>query len=143
MPFRKLAITVASIFIFAVSSVATFASGLISAQEAYAKSKAKEIVLIDIRSPAEWKESGIAETAIAISMHEKGFLEGLEKVRKENPNKEIALICATGGRTHFVQNELKKRNLGSVIDVSEGMFGNKRGSGWIAQQLPIKKWSGQ
>ena len=141
MPFRKLAIAIASIVIFAVSGAATFASGLISAQEAYAKSKANEIVLIDIRSPAEWKESGIAETAIAISMHEKGFLEGLEKVRKENPNKEIALICATGGRTHFVQNELKKRNLGSVIDVSEGMFGNKRGPGWIAQQLPIKKWS--
>jgi rhodanese-related sulfurtransferase len=121
-----------------VSSV--FASEIISAPKALEKIQSGELVLIDIRSPAEWKESGIAEPAIPISMHEAGFLEGLEKVRAENPGKQIALICATGGRSAHIQSELEKRNLGSVIDLSEGMFGNGRGAGWLKRGLPIKQF---
>ena len=116
------------------------ASEWISAQDAYERSRADTLILIDIRSRQEWKDTGIAETAIPLSMHERGFLEGYNKIRSENPDKAIALICATGGRTHFIQSELQKRNLGAVIDVSEGMMGNGRGKGWIALGLPIKKF---
>ena len=114
------------------------ASELMSVQDAYQQSKADELILIDIRSRQEWRDSGIAETAVPLSMHENGFLEGFAKIKRDNPDKKIALICATGGRTNFIQSELRKRNLGHVIDVSEGMFGNHRGKGWIASGLPVR-----
>lgn len=131
--------------IFALVSMLAFqsqahSSELMSAKTAYEQSKADTLVLIDIRSRQEWEDTGIAETAIPLSMHEKGFLEGYNKIKSENPGKQIALICATGGRTNFIQSELRKRNLGAVIDVSEGMMGNQRGKGWIALGLPMKKF---
>lgn len=115
------------------------AAEIISAPEALEKMQSGELVLIDIRSPGEWRESGIAASAVPLSIHEDGFLAGLEKVRSENPGKQIALICATGGRSARIQNELEKRNLGSVIDVSEGMFGNARGEGWLKRGFPTTK----
>ena len=143
MPKTSTLLYVFGFLLWMFSPMHAFAETWISADQALEQSKAQEIVLIDIRSPSEWKESGLAETAVALSMHERGFLEGLEKIRTENPGKEIALICATGGRTAFIQRELERRNLGTVIDVSEGMFGNPRGKGWIAKGLPVKKWDGK
>jgi len=100
------------------------AAETLSAPVALEKAQAGELVLIDVRRPSEWRSSGIASVAVPLSMHEEGFLEGLAKIRLENAGKTIALICATGGRTAFLQKELAKRGLQSVIDVSEGMFGN-------------------
>lgn len=125
-------------FLFFTQS-AVIAGEIISAPQAFEKMQSGDLVLIDIRSPQEWKESGIAISAIPLSIHEKGFLEGLEKIKLENPGKQIAMICATGGRSARIQEELEKRNLGTVIDVSEGMFGNSRGEGWLKRGLPITK----
>ena len=116
-----------------------FAAQTLSAPEAFAKAEAGELVLIDIRRPSEWRESGIASVATPLSMHENGFIEGLEQIRAANPDKEIALICATGGRTAFLQKELTKRGLGSTIDVSEGMFGNGDAPGWLKRGLPLRQ----
>lgn len=112
----------------------------IAADEALRRAEAGTLVLVDIRKPSEWRESGMASVAEPLSMHEAGFLEGLERIRAENGGKEIALICATGGRSAFLQRELEKRGLGSVIDVSEGMFGNGAAPGWLRRGLPVKAY---
>ena len=127
------------IMLLGLSLSSAYSAEVLSAPEALERMQSGELILIDIRSPGEWKESGIAASAIPLSIHEDGFLTGLEKIQAENPGKQIALICATGGRSARIQNELEKRNLGSVIDVSEGMFGNGRGAGWIKRGLPITK----
>ena len=121
------------------AGVVAFAAQTLSAPEAFARAEAGQLVLIDIRRPSEWRESGIASFATPLSMHEKGFLEGLEKIKSENPGREIALICATGGRSAFLQKELTKRGLGSSIDVSEGMFGNGNAPGWLKRGLPLRQ----
>lgn len=123
-----------------LSTLAGLAADTLLAPEALKRAQAGELVLIDVRLRSEWKESGIASIAIPLSMHEKGFLEGLEKIKQSHQGKEIALICATGGRTAYLQKELLKRNLGSTIDVSEGMFGNGNEPGWLKRGLPIKKF---
>ncbi len=123
-----------------LSALTSFAAETISAPEALNRAEAGELVIIDIRRRSEWKESGIASVAIPLSMHEKGFLEGLEKIKQENKGKQIALICATGGRTAYLQKELSQRNLGTTIDVSEGMFGNGKAPGWLKRGLPIKQF---
>ena len=125
-------------FVLHAGAVASAAETL-SAPEAFAKAEAGELVLVDIRRPSEWSESGIASVATPLSMHEKGFIEGLESIRAANPGKEIALICATGGRSAFLQKELTKRGLGATVDVSEGMFGNGNAPGWLKRGLPVRQ----
>ncbi len=116
-----------------------FAQQQIDAPTALSKAQAGGLVLIDIRTHGEWKETGIASVATPLSMQEDPFLDGLAKIRAENPGKPIALICATGGRTAWLQRELTKRGLGDTLDVSEGMLGNGQSPGWIARGLPLKK----
>ena len=133
-----LAVALALAFVFHAGAIA-FAAQTLSAPEALAKAEAGELLLIDIRRPSEWRESGIASVATPLSMHENGFIEGLEKIRAANPGKEIALICATGGRSAFLQKELTKRGLGATVDVSEGMFGNGNAPGWLKRGLPLRQ----
>ena len=128
-------------FLFALMlNVSAYAQEILSARQALEQVQAGEIVLLDIRTPQEWKQTGIASVAITLSMHEPGFIQGLDKIRQENAGKKIALICATGGRSIFLQGELKKRGLGDTINISEGMMGNDRDAGWIKRGLPVKAY---
>lgn len=138
---QRRTLLIAGFSLFALSPFAAVSSSKaksISAPQAKAGVESGELVLIDIRSREEWKETGIAEMAIPMSMHEAGFLEKFTDLKSENPDKTIAMICATGGRTKWLQAELKKRKLGDTIDVSEGMMGNGKALGWIKRGLPIK-----
>lgn len=111
-----------------------------SVKEAYTKLKNGDIVLIDIRRPTEWKQTGIAENALPISMHQatQNFVQQLRTIQLQNPNKRMAFICATGGRSAYLQRTLPKYGIENIIDVSEGMFGSSAGKGWIKSGLPVK-----
>lgn len=108
-----------------------------SVAEAHAASKQGDILLVDIRTRREWRETGIAQTALPISMHESSFIEKLDKAISENPGKPVALICAAGVRSNFLRERLLARGYKDVIDVPEGMMGSRAGPGWINSGLPI------
>lgn len=110
---------------------------LLSAPQAYEKLSKGDIVVIDIRSREEWQDSGVAQGALPISMHEKDFLERFQSVLLEYEAEKIALICATGGRSAEVTYFLEQNGLIGVADVSEGMFGNRNGPGWLKHDLPV------
>jgi hypothetical protein len=59
-------------------------------------------------------------------MHEGGFLQKLMEVAGGDRNKPIAIICATGGRTRYLQHALAGAGFTNIIDVSEGMDGLTR-----------------
>ncbi len=105
------------------------------ALEAAASGKA---VLVDIRSRQEWAETGLAQPALPISMHEPGFVQQLLAALGNDRNRPVALICATGGRTRYVQSELRKLGFTNVSDVSEGMEGSPAGPGWLKRGLAVK-----
>jgi len=115
---------------------ASAAETVISTPDAYVAAKAGNIILVDIRTPAEWKQTGIAEGAIALDMTDKSFLESLNKLRATYPDKPIALICRTGNRSGGVFDYLNKRGFADLMDVSEGMAGGPNGKGWIPRGLP-------
>jgi rhodanese-related sulfurtransferase len=96
-----------------------------------------EMILIDIRSPEEWAQTGVAQGAIALTMHNPAFPKQINALLNAQGDKSIGLICATGGRTNYVVSFLAKNGFPDVIDVSEGMMGNERGPGWIARGLPL------
>ncbi len=116
--------------------------GIISATDALAMQARGEIILLDIRSPGEWKETGVAAGAEMVTVHRRDFLAAVLKVTGGDRNKPIALICAIGGRSAMARRFLSKHGFTNVIDVSEGMLGNHRGPGWIRRGQPVLAYSG-
>lgn len=122
---------------FVCAAPAFAEEGIMSAPGAYEAVTAGEMILIDIRSPAEWEQTGVAEGAVALTMHSADFARNLSALLNANQGTPVGMICATGGRTNYVVSLLEKNGFEGVIDVSEGMMGNARGPGWIARRLPL------
>ena len=97
----------------------------------------QNLIVLDIRRPSEWAQTGVASIAWPVSMHDAKFGANLSAIFARFPNSEVALICATGGRTSYVANILEKNGITNISDISEGMMGNGKNPGWIARGLPI------
>jgi rhodanese-related sulfurtransferase len=108
--------------------------------EAHKRATAGEIVLVDIRTPEEWRETGIPVGAQAITMHQDAakFFAALDTATKGDRTKTVALICRTGNRSAALQTELAKAGYTNVIDVAEGVVGGRNGAGWLKAGLPVK-----
>jgi rhodanese-related sulfurtransferase len=130
-----------SVLAGATASLVHASSAVMSAPDALAAAASGEIVLVDIRTRGEWKQTGLAKPALAISMHEAGFVRNLAKALGGNRANPVALICATGGRSAHMQRILATAGFTNVIDVSEGMFGSGAGPGWLKRGLPVKNWT--
>ncbi len=114
----------------------------ITVHEAYERVKRGEIVLVDIRRPQEWHQSGIASVAKPITMYQPrpAFVAALKAAMGDASDKPIALICATGGRTRHLQRQFKQLEGKNIINVLGGMFGTARHEGWIKARLPVEQW---
>jgi rhodanese-related sulfurtransferase len=114
-----------------------------TAQVAHNAAIAGDIVLLDIRSPEEWRETGLPASGFAVTMHQskESFLAEVAAAAGGSKTKSIALICATGNRSARMQDWLRQAGYTSVADVSEGMVGGTRGTGWLRSGLPIRRWS--
>jgi rhodanese-related sulfurtransferase len=117
---------------------------VMSATEAHAKAVAGEVVLVDVRTPDEWRETGLPASGHAITMHQeaRGLLAGLDKAMGGDRSKPLAIICRTGNRTTMLQAELKKAGYSNVINVAEGMAGGPNGTGWVKSGLPTRPGTG-
>ena len=87
----------------------------------------KDIKIIDIRTPGEWRETGIVKGAYTIMFFdEKGkfnvpeFLEKLDKVVKKG--EQFALICRTGSRTAEISKFLSSELGYNVINLGSEMM---------------------
>jgi rhodanese-related sulfurtransferase len=87
----------------------------------------KNIKIIDIRTPAEWKETGIVKGSYPIMFFdEQGnynvpkFLKALNKVVKKD--EQFALICRVGSRTGMVSEFLSKDMGYKVINLNGGIM---------------------
>ena len=132
------------IFAVALLAAAGFAHANpdMAAPDAAAATAAGKITLIDIRTPPEWKETGVAKGAKLVNMlHPQGapgFTNALLEQVKGDKNAPIALICRTGNRTTQVQRYLQSQGFTQVYNVKEGMAGSGAGPGWIKRGLPVE-----
>lgn len=120
----------------------TLAAEVISVKEAHERAMKKEIVLVDVRSIDEWRDTGIPEGGIPISIHHPGGMQGfIETERKALDNdfgKPMALICRYGVRSTRAQWALEEAGFKKVLNVREGLKGNViDGSGWFDAKLPM------
>ncbi|MEZ5842305.1 MAG: rhodanese-like domain-containing protein [Hyphomicrobiaceae bacterium] len=115
---------------------------VLSAAEAHKASGDGRLVLIDIRSHDEWRETGVPATAWAISMHQAqpAFLKALAAATNGNKAAPIALICATGSRSAFLAGWLRRYGYTAVSEVAEGVEGSSKGIGWARAALPMRRW---
>ncbi len=86
----------------------------------------KKVPIVDIRTPSEWKETGLVKGSIPIQFfNEQGqydipaFLKELNE--KVDTSKEFALICRTGSRTQMVGMFLSDKLNYKVIDIKDGI----------------------
>ena len=126
---------------FAVPAFA--ATGLeLSPPDALAQVTSGKLILVDVRTPGEWKQTGVAQGAMMLDMqHPKGaagFMDDLLKLTKGDRNAPVALICRTGNRSAQVQRFLESQGFTRVYNVSEGMAGSTAGPGWLRRSLPLQ-----
>jgi len=85
------------------------------------------IKVVDIRTPSEWRETGIIKGSYTLTFFdERGyynieqFLNGLNRIVKRD--EKFALICRTGSRTTMVSNFLGRRLHYRVINLRGGLM---------------------
>jgi len=99
-----------------------------------------KIPIVDIRTPGEWKETGIVKNSIPIMFfNEQGaydvnaFLTQLNA--KVDTTKEFAIICRTGSRTAVIADFLSKQLHYKVLNVKDGIiFASQRN----IKLIPVK-----
>lgn len=114
----------------------------ISAPDAYTALEAGKLTLIDIRTPPEWRQTGLAKGAQRLDMLHPGGAQGfvadlLQKVGGDR-NAPIGLICRTGNRTTQVARYLEAQGFTQVFNIKEGMAGSGAGPGWVRRGLPVE-----
>lgn len=139
MGFTALAVTAATPWIFTASAAAR--KGVLSAPEARSRMENDGLLMLDIRRPSEWRDTGIAQGAQALTMHDPGgppgFLQAVLEAVGNDRNRPVALICASGVRSTWAQRFLQANGFTRVDNVIEGMLGRGPAPGWIGRGLPV------
>lgn len=117
-----------------IFSITLFAS--IKEQEASMELIDSGMPVVDIRTPGEWKETGLLKGSIPIMLFDekgnydlKDFLDKLNKA--VDTKKPFALICRTGSRTKVLAPFLSQRLNYDVINITSGIVYAKK------MKLPI------
>lgn len=114
----------------------------VAADRAHALSEAGERLIIDVRTPREWRDTGLPQDAEAVSLHDpegpSGFLDGVLAAVGGDRSAPIAVICRTGNRSQLAYNFLVGQGFTNVRDIAEGMAGGPNGPGWLPRGLPVE-----
>ena len=93
-------------------------------------------VLVDVREPSEWYESGVAVPAVLLakSDFDGDMADSWKKFLAQNGDKEIILYCRSGKRAGVV---------GEALEKSGHKVANAGGfKDWQAAGLPVRKADG-
>jgi rhodanese-related sulfurtransferase len=98
---------------------------------------AGQAVLVDIREPAEWLQTGVAEPAVLLpkSEFDDGMLGEWRRFLKNIGEKKIILYCRSGRRAADLGAALAERGYKVV---NAGGFKD-----WTAAGLPVRKYEGK
>jgi rhodanese-related sulfurtransferase len=131
-------------FVMTIGAVGAESGQYISGQIAHERSIANTLTIIDVRTPNEWRQTGLpknAEGATIYRDNNKDFLAQISRITNGDKAAPIALICASGVRSARAADILKTAGYRNVLDIKGGMMGNQQNPGWMAQNLPIQPCS--
>ena len=127
-----------------VALISTVEAGAtdVAADQAYHQASAGERLIIDVRTPGEWRQTGLPETAVPVSLHHEdgpeGFLREVLNAVGGDRSAPISLICRTGNRSQIARSFLIDQGFTNVHDVAEGVVGGPNGPGWLSRGLPTE-----
>ena len=129
---------------FSLIATPALSNEILSATEALQRQQTNQLTLIDVRSPREWRETGVAQGAKTITIHDPlgpaGFVAKIKASLRGKLDQPIALICAVGVRTTRAAQILKRAGIKTIYNVREGMLGNPQdGPGWLKRGLPLER----
>jgi rhodanese-related sulfurtransferase len=107
---------------------------ILAPREALDAARAGTLLLIDIRTPAEWRDTGLAQGAIALDVETPAFEVRLAGLRLDHRGKRIALIDRSGALAASTRDKLAGRGFRDILAVRGGMLGP---GGWLAEKLPV------
>lgn len=118
------------------------ANGIVSAPDARAAAAAGDVTIVDVRSPREWRATGVAAGAKTVTIHNrkgiKAFVAEMVKAVGGDKSTPVALICAAGVRSARALKILTAAGFTRIQNVSEGMLGRPdAGPGWLKRGLPV------
>ena len=115
---------------------------IMTADEAKVRLERGQMMLIDVRSPQEWRQTGIAPGASTVTIHDPGglpgFVEAVKVTVSGDLDKVIAVICASGDRSTIAHQALTEAGFTRVMNIREGMLGGPYGPGWLPRGLPVE-----
>lgn len=121
---------------------AAAADNLLAAPEALTRAQAGQLTIIDIRTPQEWRQTGVVPGAKRVDMYMAGgpaaFLSGVLEATGGDKSAPVALICRTGNRSSKAVAFLRSQGFTNIIDIGEGMAGSGNGPGWLKRGLPVE-----
>lgn len=94
-------------------------------------------LLIDVRTPEEWRQSGVPVTAHTISVEGGSFVSEINTLTGGDKSRRIALICRSGERSGEGRSRLLAAGYQNVTSVAGGVMGP---DGWIDADLPVRPW---
>lgn len=115
------------------STVPAFAFERIEPDEALRRMQSSETILVDVRTPQEWKQTGVAAGAKAIDASNPSFAADLKTVIDANPGKTFTFICRSGQRSAAVASRLEAAGMSHIAHVEGGM------NAWVDDGLPVEK----
>lgn len=117
-----------------------YSGGQLDVTAAHRQALSGDILLVDIRTPREWRATGVGEGAQPLDMRRDDFVQALTQLAKGDQTALVALICARGVRSARLSNQLTEAGFTNIIDVPEGMFGSAAGPGWVRTGLPVEAY---
>ncbi|MEM7121715.1 MAG: rhodanese-like domain-containing protein [Pseudomonadota bacterium] len=118
--------------------------GLLSAPDAWQRYGDGELLIIDIRTQSEWRDTGIPEGAgrsslfLSYGLPNLDFVDEVTALTGGDRSHPIALICAAGVRSAIAHVLLESEGFEQIYDIGEGMAGSGDGPGWVARGLPVE-----
>lgn len=85
----------------------------------------QNIQIIDVRTPAEWEQTGVLNGAILVTYRNSdgsinpNFVNEVKS--KIDPNKKVAVICRSGARSKSASTLLDENGVDGVINLGGGM----------------------
>jgi rhodanese-related sulfurtransferase len=134
------------LLVFVIFLLPDFARGegpkIISAEQAKTQAAAGQLLIIDVRTSAEWRETGVPQGAARANIFNADFLERVKRAVGADLSRPIAVICARGNRSTRAEQLLSQAGFTAVQNIKEGMLGSTYGKGWLAGGHPTEGCTG-
>jgi len=130
-------IVLAGSFLLPAAFVFGQGAASLSPREAHDAGRAGRLLLVDIRTPEEWRDTGLPHGALPLDADGAAFEPRLAGLRLDHPKRPIAFIDRTGSQAAALAARLTGRGWRDVSAVRGGMLAP---GGWLAEKLPVTEY---